>query len=67
MNTEFKIDRTMIPKWTQKETKMNLNLSFSQFSETRLPQAWSGLLPQAKKTDEFRIENKSKNGLHQEG
>ena len=33
----------MIQTLIQKETKMNLNLSFTQFSETRLPQAWSGL------------------------
>ena len=47
MKTECKMDRTLLPKWTQKETKMNLTLSFSKFSETRLPQAQSGLLPQA--------------------
>ena len=37
----------MIQTFIQKKTKMNLNLSFTQFSETRLPQARSGLLPQA--------------------
>ena len=37
----------MIAKWTQQETKMNLNVSSTQFSETYLPQARSGLLPKA--------------------
>ena len=47
MKTEYKIVTKMIAKWTQQETKTNLNLSSTQFSETHLPQARSGLLPQA--------------------
>ena len=47
MKTECNMVTKMIAKWTQQETKMNLNLSSTQFSETHLPQARSGLLPQA--------------------
>ena len=47
MKSECKMVTKMIAKWTQQETKMNLNLSSTQFSETHLPQARSGLLPQA--------------------
>ena len=47
MKTECKMVTKMIQTLIQKETKRNLNLSFTQFSETRLPQAQSGLLPQA--------------------
>ena len=47
MKTECKMVTKMIAKWTQQETKMNLNLSSTHFSETHLPQARSGLLPQA--------------------
>ena len=47
MKTECKMVTKMIHKWTPKETNMDPNISFTQFSETRLPQARSGLLPQA--------------------
>ena len=47
MQTECKIVTKMIAKWTSQETNMNLNLSSTQFSETHLPQARSGLLPKA--------------------
>ena len=46
MKTECKIIK-MIAKLTQQETKMNINVSSTQFSKTHLPQARSGLLPKA--------------------
>ena len=69
MKTQCKIVTKIIAKWTQQETKMNINVSSTQFSKTHLPQARSGLLPQAieikQKSDELCIEQNSKNGLHQ--